>query len=196
MQLHSSGDAWDTSCSVLQVTALAVSWWRPFPLGSSSTSEGSAYFQIAPCFRDEDPRADRLYGDFYQLDLEMSFVDNGEIVRETIEPLFIDLATKFADKKLVMRSEPAKQFIVDNSSLPRIPYNFAMNTYGVDKPDLRYGMELIDLTDVFKDTDFKVFKQPSIKALCVKDGAKLTRREIDEFTEKARKLGAGGLAYI
>ena len=154
------------------------------------------YFQIAPCFRDEDPRADRLYGDFYQLDLEMSFVDNGEIVRETIEPLFIDLATKFAHKKLVMRSEPAKQFITGNSSLPRIPYDFAMNTYGVDKPDLRYGMELIDLTEVFKDTDFKVFEQSSVKALCVKDGAKLTRREIDEFTEKARKLGAGGLAYI
>ena len=98
------------------------------------------YFQIAPCFRDEDPRADRLYGDFYQLDLEMSFVDDGEIVRETIEPLFIDLATKFTHKKLVMRSEPAKQFVTGNSSLPRIPYNFAMNTYGVDKPDLRYGM--------------------------------------------------------
>lgn len=154
------------------------------------------YFQIAPCFRDEDPRADRLYGDFYQLDLEMAFIEDGEIVRETIEPLFIDLATKFTHKKLVMRSEPAKQFIAGDSSLPRIPYNFAMNTYGVDKPDLRYGMELIDLTNVFKDTDFKVFKQPSVKALCVTDGAKLTRREIDEFTEKARKLGAGGLAYI
>ncbi|MBQ2659681.1 aspartate--tRNA ligase, partial [Candidatus Saccharibacteria bacterium] len=63
-------------------------------------------------------------------------------------------------------------------------------------PDLRYGMEMIDLTDVFKDTDFKVFKQPCVKALCVKGAASLTRREIDEFTEKARKLGAGGLAYI
>ena len=154
------------------------------------------YFQIAPCFRDEDPRADRLYGDFYQLDMEMAFVDDGEVVRETIEPLYISLATDFANKKLVMNSEPAKQFIPKGGQVPRMPYEFAMDTYGVDKPDLRYGMELINLTEVFKDTDFKVFKQPCVKALCVKGGASLTRREIDEFTEKARKLGAGGLAYI
>ncbi len=154
------------------------------------------YFQIAPCFRDEDPRADRLYGDFYQLDLEMSFTDDGEIVRQEIEPLFLSLATDFGKKKLVLRSEPAKQFLTKGSKVPRLPYDFTMNTYGVDKPDLRYGMELIDLTSVFKDTDFKVFKQPSVKALCVKGAASLTRREIDDFTDKARKLGAGGLAYI
>ena len=154
------------------------------------------YFQIAPCFRDEDPRADRLYGDFYQLDLEMSFTDDGETVRQEIEPLFLSLATDFGKKKLVLRSEPAKQYLTKGSKVPRLPYDFAMNTYGVDKPDLRYGMELIDLTSVFKDTDFKVFKQPSVKALCVKGAASLTRREIDDFTDKARKLGAGGLAYI
>ena len=154
------------------------------------------YFQIAPCFRDEDPRADRLYGDFYQLDCEMSFVDDGETVRQEIEPLFIKLATDFGHKKLVLKSEPAKQYLDKNSKIPRLPYQFSMETYGVDKPDLRYGMELIDLTDIFKNTDFKVFKQPCIKAICVKDGASLTRREIDDFTEKAKKLGAGGLAYI
>ena len=154
------------------------------------------YFQIAPCFRDEDPRADRLYGDFYQLDMEMSFVESGETVRQAIEPLFIDLATKFSDKKLVLNSEPAKKYLTKGSMIPRLPYDFAMDTYGVDKPDLRYGMELIDLTDVFKDTDFKVFKTPAVKVLCVKGAASLTRREIDDFTDKARKLGAGGLAYI
>ena len=154
------------------------------------------YFQIAPCFRDEDPRADRLYGDFYQLDMEMSFVDDGEVVRSTIEPLFIDLATKFSDKKLIIRSERAKSFVSSTSKIPRLPYDFCMDTYGVDKPDLRYGMELIDLTDVFKDTDFKVFKQPCVKALCVKGGATLSRKEIDNFTDEARRLGAGGLAYI
>ncbi|MBR2796019.1 aspartate--tRNA ligase [Candidatus Saccharibacteria bacterium] len=154
------------------------------------------YFQIAPCFRDEDPRADRLYGDFYQLDMEMAFVDSGETVREAIEPLFLSLATDFGQKKLVLNSEPAKKYLVDNSPVPRLPFDFAMDTYGVDKPDLRYGMELIDLTEIFKDTDFKVFKAPCVKALCVKGGAKLTRREIDEFTEKAKKEGAGGLAYI
>ena len=154
------------------------------------------YFQIAPCFRDEDPRADRLYGDFYQLDLEMAFVDDGEVVRSEIEPLYIKLAEEFADKKIVMRSESAKSYIPKGGKVPRLPYEFAMETYGVDKPDLRYGMELVDLTEVFAGTNFKVFKQPCVKALCVKGAASLTRREIDEFTEKARKLGAGGLAYI
>ena len=142
------------------------------------------YFQIAPCFRDEDPRADRLYGDFYQLDMEMSFVEDGEVVRQEIEPLYIELATKFAGKKLISKD------------VPRIPYSEAMEKYGVDKPDLRYKMELVELTDAFADTEFKVFKASCVKAICVKGGAKLTRREIDEFTEKARKLGAGGLAYI
>lgn len=154
------------------------------------------YYQIAPCFRDEDPRADRLYGDFYQLDLEMSFVDNGETVRQEIEPLYIDLATKFVNKKIVLRSEPAKKFIPEGGTIPRIPYRDAMDLYGVDKPDLRYGMEMIDLTDALKDTEFKVFQSPCVKALCVKGGASLTRSQIDNFTDQARKLGAGGLAYI
>ena len=154
------------------------------------------YFQIAPCFRDEDPRADRLYGDFYQLDFEMSFVEDGEVVRKTIQPLYEKLATEFAGKKLVLKSEVAKKYIPEGETVPRLPFTVAMDTYGVDKPDLRYGMELIDLTEVFSETDFKVFKQPCVKALCVKGGAELTRREIDEFTEQARKLGAGGLAYI
>ena len=154
------------------------------------------YFQIAPCFRDEDPRADRLYGDFYQLDMEMSFVDDGETIRQEIEPLFIELATKFANKKLVLNSEPAKKFLKSGEKIPRLPFEFAMETYGVDKPDLRYGMELIDLTDAFKNTSFKVFQTECVKAIKVENGASLTRREIDEFTEEARKLGAGGLAYI
>ncbi len=154
------------------------------------------YFQIAPCFRDEDPRADRLYGDFYQLDFEMSFVEDGEVVRNEIQPLYERLVTEFAGKKLVCNSDVAKKYIPEGGIVPRIPFTISMDTYGVDKPDLRYGMELINLTDVFADTEFKVFKQPCVKALLVKGGAELTRREIDEFTEQARKLGAGGLAYI
>lgn len=154
------------------------------------------YFQIAPCFRDEDPRADRLYGDFYQLDFEMSFVDDGEVVRSEIEPLFIELAEKFAGKKIVLNSEPAKQYIPKGGRIPRLPYEVAMDVYGTDKPDLRFGMELIDLTKDFVETEFKVFQSECVKALRVQGGASLTRREIDEFTEKARKLGAGGLAYI
>ena len=142
------------------------------------------YYQIAPCFRDEDPRADRLYGDFYQLDCEMSFVDKGETVRQTVEPLIKSLVTDFAGKKLF------------SEEIPRISYQEAMEKYGVDKPDLRYGMEMIELTEILKDTSFKVFQSPCVKAICVENGASLTRSQIDQFTEKARKLGASGLAYI
>lgn len=142
------------------------------------------YYQIAPCFRDEDPRADRLYGDFYQLDCEMSFVDDGEVVRQTMEPLIKKLVTEFAGKELV------------SEDVPRIPYREAMEKYGTDKPDLRYGLELIDLTDALKDCEFKVFQTPCVKAIRVPGGSKFTRKQIDEFTELARKNGAGGLAYI
>lgn len=142
------------------------------------------YYQIAPCFRDEDPRADRLYGDFYQLDCEMSFVDKGETVRQNVEPLIKSLVTDFAGKKLF------------SEEIPRISYQESMEKYGVDKPDLRYGMEMIELTEILKDTSFKVFQSPCVKAICVENGASLTRSQIDQFTEKARKLGASGLAYI
>ena len=154
------------------------------------------YFQIAPCFRDEDPRADRLYGDFYQLDLEMAFVDNGETVRQEMEPLIKNLATEFGAKTLKISSDYAKKFIPGHSDIPRIPFDEAMDHYGTDKPDLRFGLELIDLTDALKNTDFKVFQSPCVKALCVKGGAALSRSQIDNFTELARKNGAGGLAYI
>jgi aspartate--tRNA ligase len=142
------------------------------------------YYQIAPCFRDEDPRADRLYGDFYQLDCEMSFVDQGETVRQTVEPLIKSLVTDFAGKKLF------------SEDIPRIPYQESMEKYGVDKPDLRYGMEMIELTEILKNTSFKVFQSPCVKAIRVENGASLTRSQIDLFTEKVRKLGASGLAYI
>lgn len=145
----------------------------------------SRYYQIAPCFRDEDPRADRLYGDFYQLDLEMSFVEAGEIVRAETEPLIKKIVTDFAGKKLM------------NNEIPCLTYEEAINSYGTDKPDLRYDMKLIDLTDVFKNTDFAVFKNAEcVKAICVKGGASLSRSQIDGFTEIAKREGAGGLAYL
>ena len=143
------------------------------------------YYQIAACFRDEDPRADRLYGEFYQLDCEMSFVEDGETVRQEMEPLVKSLVKDFGGKKLM------------SEDIPRIPYQESMEKYGVDKPDLRYGMELIDLTDDLKNTEFAVFaKAECVKAICVKNGADLSRSQIDAFTEQARKLGAGGLAYL
>ncbi len=152
------------------------------------------YYQLAACFRDEDPRADRLYGEFYQLDLEMSFVEDGEEVRQEVEPLMRQLATDFVGKKLLDLSGLA---VGDGSPIPRISYRDAMETYGSDKPDLRFGMELVELTRVFADTEFGVFKNAEcIKAICVKNGASLSRKQIDQFTDIAKSEGAGGLAYI
>ena len=149
------------------------------------------YYQIAACFRDEDPRADRLYGEFYQLDCEMSFVDDGEIVRNTLEPLIIQLTKEFGHKKLV------STYTSGSDPIPRLTYHEAMECYGTDKPDLRYHLELVELTDALGETDFGVFKQAEcIKAICVKGGASFTRKQIDNFTELAKAEGAGGLAYL
>jgi len=143
------------------------------------------YYQLAACFRDEDPRADRLYGEFYQLDTEMAFVEDGEEVRQMFDPLVKKLSTEFAGKKLLSKE------------IPRIPYAEAMETYGSDKPDLRYEMELTELTDIFAGTDFAVFKNAeTVKAILVKNGTSLSRKQIDAFTEIAKSEGAGGLAYI
>ena len=143
------------------------------------------YYQIATCFRDEDPRADRLYGDFYQLDLEKAFVESGEEVRTEMEVLIKDLVKNFAGKKLL------------SEEIPRIPYEVAMEKYGSDKPDLRFGMELINLNNALAKTEFGVFKNAEcVKAICVKNGASLSRKQIDNFTEIAKSEGAGGLAYI
>ncbi|HSX05289.1 MAG TPA: aspartate--tRNA ligase [Candidatus Saccharimonadales bacterium] len=143
------------------------------------------YYQLAACFRDEDPRADRLYGEFYQLDLEMSFVEDGEEVRSTIEPMVKQLVTDFAGKRPL------------TEDIPRIPYAEAMEKYGSDKPDLRFGMELVELTEELKNTEFGVFKSAEcVKAICVKGAAVLSRSQIDQFTEIAKNEGAGGLAYL
>ena len=147
------------------------------------------YYQLAACFRDEDPRADRLYGEFYQLDLEMSFVEDGEEVRILTEPLIKQLVTDFAGKKLLFED------------VPRIPYEEAMNKYGSDKPDLRFGMELVDLSEELAGTEFGVFANAikdggSVKAIRVETAASLSRSQIDQFTEIAKSEGAGGLAYL
>lgn len=145
----------------------------------------SRYYQLAACFRDEDPRADRLYGEFYQLDVEMSFVESGEEVRQTFDPLITNLVTDFAGKKLTF------------AKTPRISYREAIERYGSDKPDLRFDMELVELSDVFSTTEFAVFKNSeTIKAIKVEAGGSLSRKQIDRFTEIAKSEGAGGLAYI
>lgn len=147
------------------------------------------YYQFATCFRDEDTRADRLYGDFYQLDLEMAFVDDGEEVRELIDPLALSLTTEFAGKKLTFKD------------IPRITHAEAADRFGSDKPDLRFGMELVNLSEDFASTEFGVFggalkNGGVVKAINVKGGASLSRSEIDKFTDTAKLNGAGGLAYI
>jgi aspartyl-tRNA synthetase len=147
------------------------------------------YFQIAPCFRDEDPRADRSPGEFYQLDLEIAFADRSEIVFQEMEPLFIKLTEEFANKKVAQKP------------FPRIPYREAMDKYGSDRPDLRFGMELIDLSEDLRNTGFSVFGNAIknggvVKAIACQGGSKLTRSQIDELTEMVKKEGAGGLAYI
>jgi aspartyl-tRNA synthetase len=147
------------------------------------------YFQIAPCFRDEDPRADRHPGEFYQLDLEIAFADRGETVWDTVEPMVIQLTEEFAGKKVL------------NKPIPRIPYAEAMEKYGSDKPDLRFGMEMVELTEELRNTEFSVFGNAIknggvIKAIMCQGGATLSRSQIDELTEMVRKDGAGGLAYI
>ncbi len=150
------------------------------------------YFQIAPCFRDEDPRLDRHYGEFYQLDMEMSFVEQEDIFK-IMEPLMIELTEKFSEKKLCN--------ILPDGRFMRLSWREAMDKYGTDKPDLRFSLEIKDVSELVKDCDFSVFSEAIknkgvVKALKIDGGAKFTRREIDELTELAKKRGAKGLAYL
>ena len=146
------------------------------------------YFQIAPCFRDEDPRADRTL-EFYQLDLEMSFVEEDDVL-EVGEDIFYDVFSTFSNKKVSPR--PFRRF----------SYNEAMDLYGTDKPDLRYEMLINDITDIFKNTEFSVFKnviedKGIINAIVVKNSAdKYSRKKLDELTELVKKRKASGLAYL
>lgn len=150
------------------------------------------YFQIAPCFRDEDPRMDRAFGEFYQLDMEMSFVEQEDIF-DIMEPLFLELTEKFSGKKAVALEE--------NGRFRRIPWRESMQKYGSDKPDLRFELEIIPITDMVKGCGFSVFSKAAenkgvVHALKVDGGAKFSRSEIDELTELAKTKGAKGLAYI
>ncbi len=145
------------------------------------------YMQIARCFRDEDLRADRQ-PEFTQIDLEMSFVDVEDVL---------------AIGEGYMKTVFEKALGVDlPMPLPRLTYNEAMERYGSDKPDVRFGMELIDLTDTVKDSEFVVFKSAvegggTVRCITAKGAAdKLTRKEIDKLTEYVKGIGAKGLAYV
>lgn len=146
------------------------------------------YFQIAPCFRDEDPRADRLPGEFYQLDVEMSFVTQDDIF-ETMEPILTDVFETFAEGKPVTKA------------WPRIPYDEAIAKYGSDKPDLRNPIEMQDVTEHFRDSGFKVFagmiaKDPAVRVWAIPAPTGGSRAFCDRMNSWAQGEGQPGLGYI
>jgi len=146
------------------------------------------YFQIAPCFRDEDSRADRSPGEFYQIDIEMSYITQEDLFGE-IESLMVRLFSELSDKKIV------------SEVFPRIPYREAMEKYGSDKPDLRFGMEMIDISEVFAESGLKVFRSAVdgggvVKALLGEGVASRPRKFFDDAEAFAKGEGAKGLAWI
>ena len=142
------------------------------------------YYQIAPCFRDEDPRADRAPGEFYQLDFEMSFATQ-EDVFNVIEEVVPYTFEKFTNWK------------VDKGPFIRIPYREAMEKYGIDKPDLRNPLIIQDVTKLFENSDFNAFKGKTVKAIVVPNGAEQGRKFFDKMGEFAttEEVGAKGLAW-
>ena len=141
------------------------------------------YYQIAPCFRDEDPRADRAPGEFYQVDFEMAFATQEDVL-ETIEELITTIFTKHTTWQ------------VDKAPFKRITYKDAMEKYGIDKPDLRNPLIIQDATDLFKESEFNAFKGKTIKAIVVPNGALQGRKFFDSMAEFAvNELGAKGLAW-
>jgi aspartyl-tRNA synthetase len=148
------------------------------------------YFQIAPCFRDEDARADRSPGEFYQLDLEMSFVEQEDIFN-VLEKLMVNLFKQFSKKK------------ISNIKFPRIPYRDAMKKYGTDKPDLRNPLLIEELTDIFKrdDVKFEIFKKlvksgSIVRAIITKNTKNKPRSFFDNIDKWAKDQGSSGLAYF
>ncbi len=141
------------------------------------------YYQIAPCFRDEDPRADRAPGEFYQLDFEMCYAQQDDVlavIEKVIPPLFKTFSGKTK---------------IDEGPFVRIAYEEAMEKYGIDKPDLRNPLIIQDISEIFKDTDFNAFKGQTIKVIVVPEGAKQPRKFFDHMTEIAKEAGAKGLAW-
>ncbi len=145
------------------------------------------YFQIAPCFRDEDGRADRSPGEFYQLDLEMSFVTQDDVFA-AVAPVLAGVFEEFADGKKVTKPD---QF-------PRIPYAETMLKYGTDKPDLRNPIEIVDVSELFgrAEVEFKAFKNKTVRAIPAPGAASQPRSFFDKLNEWARGEGAAGLGYI
>lgn len=141
------------------------------------------YYQIAPCFRDEDPRADRAPGEFYQLDFEMCYAQQEDVLA-VIENVVPVLFKTFSGKTKI-----------DEGPFVRIAYEEAMEKYGIDKPDLRNPLIIQDISEFFKETNFNAFKEQTIKLIVVPEGAKQPRKFFDHMTEFAKEAGAKGLAW-
>src|SRR5687767_5873737 len=146
------------------------------------------YFQIAPCFRDEDARADRSPGEFYQLDLEMSFVEQDDVFA-AIEPVLSGLFSEFSDWQ------------VTAPPFPRIPYEEAMTAFGSDKPDLRNPIRAIDVSEIFRDSGFAVFAKAVaagnvVRAIVAPAAAEKSRSFFDKAVEAGQSLGLAGVAYL
>ncbi len=141
------------------------------------------YFQIAPCFRDEDARADRSPGEFYQLDYEMSFATQEDVFKVTEEVIY-DTFTKFSNKKV--SSKPFK----------KIPYAESMLKYGSDKPDLRNPLEIVDISEIFQGSGFAAFEGKTVRAITVPDCAGKPRKFFDKMNDFALEIGMKGLGYI
>lgn len=141
------------------------------------------YFQIAPCFRDEDARADRSPGEFYQLDFEMSFATQEDVFKVSEEVIY-ETFTKFSDKKV-----SSKPFV-------KIPYSEAMLKYGSDKPDLRNPLEIVDITDIFENSGFAAFEGKVVRSITVPDMASRPRKFFDKMQDFALEIGMKGLGYI
>ena len=144
------------------------------------------YFQIAPCFRDEDGRADRTPGEFYQLDVEMSFVTQDDVFA-AMEALFVPLFREF---------KPEWPMNETGGAFPRLTYRDSMLRYGTDKPDLRIPFEISDLTPLFATSEFKAFAGKTVRAFAVPQAFDQPRSWFDNLQEEAKKLGAPGLAYL
>jgi aspartyl-tRNA synthetase len=147
------------------------------------TSGFERYYQIAPCFRDEDGRADRSPGEFYQLDLEMAFATQ-EDVFQVVEKVMDELFSRFSDRERT------------SIPFPRIPFAEAMLKYGTDKPDLRNPLEITDLTEHFAVSEVRVLAGKTVRALRVPSGTSQSRRFFDQLTEFAKSWGAKGMAWI
>jgi len=142
------------------------------------------YFQIAPCFRDEDSRADRAPGEFYQLDFEMAFAHQEDVFKVGEEVLY-SLFSKFSDDKKIT-----------NIPFPRISYKDAMEKYGSDKPDLRNPLLIVDLSNIFLNSGFSAFDGNTVKGITVPDCSSQPRKFFDKMNEFAQSIGMQGLGYI